>query len=235
MNSGLQPGGRLSSLANVESPTILCRELSDFDHGQLESVRREFYKSEPCRLKQSWLPGPQEEEFEPAVVYTGWKGSDFFVFAELTDIDVHTSAKKPGDLLWRLGDTFEIFLCRPGEGMYYEFHVAPNNLKLQLCFPDSQAAEWVGRTERFEDLMVPGEAFVSQTWVKPEIQRWFILARIPGKLLESKGELAGARWFFSFCRYDYTRGQEEPVISSTSSYTEANFHRRQEWGTIRFE
>lgn len=183
---------------------------------------------------QSWLPVAQDE-FGPGVVYTGWKDSDFFVFAELTDRDIHTLAKKSGERLWRLGDTFEIFLCRPGEEMYYEFHVAPNNVKMQLRFPDSQAAEAVGRTERFEDLMMHGDDFVSWTWVKPEIQRWFVLGRVSGKLLEPTGELAGARWSFSFCRYDYTRGEEEPVISSTSAYTKPSFHRRQEWGTIRFE
>jgi hypothetical protein len=185
-------------------------------------------------LKQSWLPVPQEE-LECGLVYTGWKDSDFFVFAELTDADIFTFAKEPGDRLWRLGDTFEIFLGRSDQEAYYEFHVAPNNLKLQLHFPDAQAAGWVGRTQRFEDLMMKGDAFVSQTWVKPEMKRWFVLGRVPGKLLEPKGELAGARWSFSFCRYDYTRGEEVPVISSTSPHTKADFHRRREWGTIYFE
>lgn len=213
---------------------MICRKLSNFDCEQLDSVRREFYRSEPARLKQSWLPVPQGE-LEVGLVYTGWKDSDFFVFAELTDVDIFTFAKETGDRLWRLGDTFEIFLGRPDQEAYYEFHVAPNNLKLQLHFPDSQAAGWVGRTQRFEDLMIRRDAFVSQTWVVPESKCWFVLGRVSGKLLEPKGELAGARWSFSFCRYDYTRGEEVPVISSTSPYTKADFHRRHEWGTIRFE
>jgi hypothetical protein len=221
-------------MTNAESPTILCRKLSNFDCEQLDSVRREFYRGEPSRLKQSWLPVSQEE-FESGLVYTGWKDSDFFVFAELTDADIFTFAKASGDRLWRLGDTFEIFLGRPDQEGYYEFHVAPNNLKLQLHFPDNQAAGRVGRTQRFEDLMMRGDAFVSQTWVMPEIKRWFVLGRVSGRLLEPKGELAGVRWSFSFCRYDYTRGEEVPVISSTSPYTKADFHRRHEWGTICFE
>jgi len=221
-------------MTNAESPTVLCRKLANFDCEQLDSVRRELYKSEPSRLKQSWLPVPQEE-FEPGLVYTGWKNSDFFVFAELPDADIFTFAKDPGDRLWRLGDTFEIFLGRPDQEAYYEFHVAPNNLTLQLHFPNSQAAEWAGRTQRFEELMMNGDAFVSQTWIKPETKRWFVLGRISGRLLETSGELAGARWSFSFCRYDYTRGEEVPVISSTSPHAKADFHRRQEWGTICFE
>jgi len=221
-------------MTNAGSPSILCRKLFNFNCEQLDSVRREFYRSEPSLLKQSWLPVSQPE-LEPGLVYTGWKNSEFFVFAELADADIFTVAKASGDLLWRLGDTFEIFLGRTDEEAYYEFHVAPNNLKLQLHFPDAQATARVGRTERFEDLMMKEDAFVSWAWVRPEIKRWFVLARIPGKLLEPKGELAGARCSFSFCRYDYTRGEEVPVISSTSSYTKANFHRRHEWGTICFE
>lgn len=221
-------------MTNAESPPVLCRKLSNFDCEQLDSVRREFYKSEPSRLKQNWLPAPQGK-FDPGLVYTGWKDSDFFVFAELTDADIFTSAKKSGDHLWRLGDTFEIFLGRPDQEAYYEFHVAPNNLKLQLSFPNSQSAGWVGRTQRFEDLMMKGDVFVSHTWIEPKINRWSVLGRVSGKLLEPKSELVGARWSFSFCRYDYTRGEEVPVISSTSAYTKADFHRRHEWGTICFE
>jgi hypothetical protein len=221
-------------MTNVELPALLCRKLSDFDGEDLASVRREFYKSVPCQLKQSWLPVSQQE-LEAGLVYTGWKDSDLFVFAELTDADIFTSAKEPGDHLWRLGDTFEIFLGRPDQEAYYEFHVAPNNLKLQFHFLDGEAAERVSRTQRFEDLMMKGNAFVSQTWVKPEIKRWFVLGRVLGTLLEPKGELAGARWSISFCRYDYTRGKEVPVISSASSFTKADFHRRHEWGAICFE
>jgi hypothetical protein len=220
-------------MTNVESPA-LCRKLSDFDGEELESVRRVFCKGEPFRMKQNWLPVSQQK-FEPGLVYIGWKDSDLFVFAELTDADIFTSAKHPGDHLWRLGDTFEIFLGRPDQEAYYEFHVAPNNLKLQMHFRDGQTVEWVSRTQRFEDLMMKGDAFVSQTWVKSEIKRWFVLARVFGKLLEPNGELAGARWSISFGRYDYSRGEEVPVISSTSLHTKEDFHRRHEWGAICFE
>jgi hypothetical protein len=221
-------------MTNVELPAILCRKLSDFNGEELEFVRREFYKSVPCQLQQSWLPVSQQE-FETGLVYTGWKDSNLIVFAELTDTEIFTSAKEPGDYLWRLGDTFEIFLGRRDQAAYYEFHVAPSNLKSQLHFQDSKAVEWVSRTQRFEDLMMEGDAFVSQTWVKPEIRRWFVLAEISGKLMEANGELAGAHWSISFCRYDYTRGKDLPVISSASPYTQADFHRRDEWRSICFE
>jgi hypothetical protein len=83
--------------------------------------------------------------------------------------------------------------------------------------------------------MIQGDGFFSKTWVKPEIQRWFVLARVAGRMIERKDDLSGSRWAFSFGRYDYTRGQNVPVISSTSAHTKPDFHRQQEWGTIQFE
>jgi len=185
-------------------------------------------------MKQTWFQVPQQE-FAPGFVFTGWREADFFVFAELRDADIFTFAKENQQRLWMLGDTFEIFLRHPDQETYFEFHVAPNNLKLQLRFPDTQVAARVGRSQRFEEVMVEGDPFVSQTWVKPEIQRWFVLAQISGQLFEQNENLLGSKWSFSFCRYDYTRGQNVPVISSTSAHTKPDFHRRHEWGTICFE
>jgi hypothetical protein len=185
-------------------------------------------------MKQTWLQVPQQE-FAPGLVFTGWKEADFFVFAELIDVDIFTFAKEHQQRLWMLGDTFEIFLRHPDQEAYFEFHIAPNNLRLQLRFPDAGAAARVGRSKQFEEVMMERDAFISRTWVKPEIQRWFVLARIPGRLLDQKDNLSGSQWSFSFCRYDYTREQNVPVISSTSPHRRPDFHRQYEWGTICFE
>src|SRR5690348_17930273 len=134
-------------------PAILCQRLPDFDCGQLETVRQAFYNIVPCPLKQFWLDEPQRE-FAPGHVFTGWRSADVFVFAELNDTDIFTSANRNQQKLWTLGDTFEIFLCRPDQDQYYEFHIAPNNLTLQLCFPDAQTAKRVAKTRLFEQIMM---------------------------------------------------------------------------------
>jgi hypothetical protein len=62
-----------------------------------------------------------------------------------------------------------------------------------------------------------------------------VLALIPvASVCEHVRPLAGSEWRFSFSRYDYTRGTDAPVISSTSPHAEPSFHRLQEWGMIRF-
>src|SRR6185437_14145771 len=118
-----------SNLANAGSPTLLCEKLPKFNSERLEYVRQIFYRTVPCKLGQSWLP-VRQKEFAPGLIYTGWRGSEFFVFAELMDSDIFTSAEQHQQPLWKHGDTFEIFLCNPGKEAYYEFHVAPNNLRL---------------------------------------------------------------------------------------------------------
>lgn len=134
-----------------------------------------------------------------------------------------------------LGDTFEIFLRPKGGEAYFEFHIAPNNLRLQMRFPNAEAAARVARSQSLNEVIVEGEGFLSKTWVKPEIHRWFALAQIPRRLIDPNDGLSASQWAFSFCRYDYTRGQKAPVISSTSAHTRPNFHRQDEWGILQFE
>jgi len=185
-------------------------------------------------MRQTWLRVPQEE-FAPGLVFTGWRETDFFVFAELNDADIFTFAKEHQQRLWMLGDTFEIFLRHLDQEAYFEFHIAPNNLRLKLRFHNAETAARIGRSRQFDEVIIEDDAFISRTWVKPEIQRWFVLARIPGRLLEQKDNLSGSQWSVSFCRYDYTRGQKAPVISSTSPHARPDFHRQHEWGILQFE
>jgi hypothetical protein len=66
-------------------------------------------------------------------------------------------------------------------------------------------------------------------------ERWQVLAIVPFSLVvQARPVTAGARWRFSFSRYDYTRGMGEPVLSSTSLHRRLDFHRQHEWGTLDF-
>jgi len=85
------------------------------------------------------------------------------------------------------------------------------------------------------EALVPKIAFQSWTWVLPGTRSWQALVEIPAAaVLDRSGALPGSQWHFSFCRYDYTRGHPEPVISSTSALALPDFHRLAEWGTLNF-
>ena len=214
---------------------IICPELPDFAANEPEVLRAAFRDAPSCTMRQAWLR-EEEADFAPALVWVGWRVSSLLVFAELSDADIFTRADRLNQRTWELGDAFEIFLRPVGQQAYVEFQVTPNNQRLQLRFADANALQRARATGSLEDVLTPGEAFHSETWVQSEARRWLVYADIPAKsVCNSATTLEGLEWHFSFSRYDYTRGRKEPVISSTSRHAKADFHRQEEWGRMVFQ
>lgn len=212
-------------------PTIDCRPLPAFAHDDLTAVRAAFAGATLISLGQSWLAAP-EQDFAPGNVRTGWRENSLLVFADLSDADIFTLAKRHNDRFWELGDTFEVFLQPPAGQGYVELHVAPNNLRLQLQFAKPPSARDV---DPFTSALIHDPVFDSKTWVKPEGGGWCVFAEIPTvALFGAQESLAAEPWRFSFGRYDATRGRQHPVISSSSPHTKLAFHRPHEWGQLRF-
>jgi hypothetical protein len=216
------------------APAISCERLPLFDRANLRSVRAAFTSATACRFRQAWRE-QEEPGFLPGVVRIGWLENSLVVFAELMDTDIFNAATKLNPRTWELGDVFEMFLRASESRSYAEFHVTPNNHRLQLCYPNDEAAEWARRTGKLEEFFVSGEAFYSMTWIEPEISRWQVYAEIPAAAVGgTKALLENAKWMFSFGRYDHTRGAGEPVISSTSPHAKLDFHRQHEWDAMIF-
>ena len=215
-------------------PQLDCRKLPAFDADKPDAVRAAFAPAEGCVMRQAWLAEP-EPDFTTAVVRAGWRGNSLLVFAELEDADIFTRATAHNQRMWELGDVLEIFLSAENSAGYVEFHVTPNNLRLQLRFPNPAAVRRAQTENRFDDLTLPDGVFHSRTWVAREKKEWFAYAEIPGAVVCGVDQpLVRTRWRFSFSRYDYIRGRSEPMISSTSPHAQPNFHRREEWGTLIF-
>lgn len=215
-------------------PMIRCLPLPDFAASNLDKVRAAFAGAIPCDLGQAWRT-EVEPGFAPGQVRAGWREDSLLVFAELTDQDIFTSATAMNQRMWELGDTLEIFLRPADRPEYVEFHVTPNNHRLQLRIPNIETLRRAQVANVFDELLLRGNVFQSVTWVRPEHQKWFVYAVIPAIVVCGQARLhAGSRWHFSFSRYDYTRGGGEPVVSSTSPHAMADFHRQQEWGILKF-
>lgn len=215
-------------------PQLNCRPVPAFNLDDLDAARAAFATAESCVMLQPWLAHP-EPDFTPAVVRAGRRGGSFLVFAELEDADIFTRATAPNQRMWELGDVLEIFLQPENSPGYVEFHVTPNNLRLQLRFPDADSLRHAQAENCFEHLLLPDGVFASRTWMQPEKKSWFALAEIPAAVVCGADQpLAGTRWRFSFSRYDYIRGRPEPVLSSTSPHALPDFHRCEEWGTLLF-
>lgn len=213
----------------------ICPELSAFDPADLTDVIRALGHAPALVMDQSWRR-EIETDFAPATVWTGWREETLFVFAELSDADAFTSATGPNQRLWELGDSFEIFLRPENQIAYTELQIAPNNQRLHLRFANAEALEHARKTNSLAHALAPEIGFKSRIWIRPEMRRWYVLAEIPATIINDHPDaLAGTTWHCSFCRYDYTRGRSQPVISSTSPLTRPDFHRQAEWGTLKFQ
>lgn len=213
-------------------PCLNCAELTAFDAANLDAVRAAFAQADSCLLQQGWRKSP-EEGFSPGVVRVGRRVNSLLVFVELEDADIFTRATKMNQRMWELGDTLEFFLAPEESPGYVEFHVTPNNHRLQLRFPSTEAVRLAQAADSFDKYLLAGRVFYSHTWV--EERRWCVYAEIPAVPVCGANQLlAGTRWRFSCSRYDFVRGRPEPIISSTSLHAEPDFHRREEWGVLNF-
>ncbi len=177
-----------------------------------------------CQLGQAWLTRT-EPAFLPATVYFGCHAESLWIYAKLRDFDIFNAATKPNQPVWRMGDVFEIFLRPPGQGVYFEFHITPENQTLQLRWPDANAVRSGVKWRRF---VTTRPLFSSYTII--ENGHWRVLAEIPvTNLLENQAPQPGQMWAFSFSRYDVTRGRDEPLLSSTSLHPEPCFHQQSAW------
>ncbi len=216
----------------MTDPILKCAPLRLPDANlELAEVQSLFSGPKPIALRQAWLPEP-EDAFRPAEVVTAWNTGELLVFAVLEDDEIFSDARKLNDDVYKMGDTFEMFLWNTAQSEYREFHVAPNNCKLQLRFPNLETVK--NRSQNnlgIEDLKLVPEVFTSRVWI--ENGRWFVLARVPFAELQLPERPLGRELAFSFSRYDYNRGFK-PVLSSTSAHPVIDFHRLHEWKRLVF-
>lgn len=214
---------------------IMCSELPAFDESDLAAVQRAFQAVKPCQMIQAWQ-AEASPGFAPASVRVGWREDCLLVFAELTDTDILSRAKGINQRVWELGDALEIYLRAESQTNYLQLDITPDNHRMQLWIPSAEELRRAQTASEFARHVLPGNHFRTATWRLPEKDRWFVYAAIPARTVSGNASLnLKDRWHFSFSRYDYTCGQLEPVISSTSPHAEANFHRQQEWGVIQFQ
>jgi len=214
---------------------LACRRLPSIDIDSWEAIEAAFREAQPCALRQAWRPEP-EPGLRPAWVRTGWRPDALWVYAELEDADIFNPETRFNAPAFTVGDAFEMFLRPEGQDPYYEIHVTPQNQKFQLRIPYADALQSLPRGTGLPPAwMVAQPVIESRTLALPERERWRVLALVPFSLVVESGAAApGVRWRFSFSRYDYTHGEAQPVLSSTSPHREVNFHRQQEWGTLQF-
>jgi hypothetical protein len=181
-----------------------------------------------CAMGQNWL-SENDSKLRSGTVAVAHYNHDLIVYAELSDADIFNPVKQNGLPAYTQGDVLEIFLRAENEKNYLEHHITPDNYILQLMYPDKNMIS----NPDFMTLCASHIPIRSQVLVQPELSLWRILAIVPLDLLASHPkEEVSPNWKFSFCRYDYTRGEKDPILSSTSALTVLNFHDQAAWGKL---
>lgn len=165
-----------------------------------------------------------------------WDRDHLFFAAELEDHDLQGEITEHDGMTW-FDDVFEIFLKPAADAEpYYELQVNAAGTKMDMFLPQRKG----GAFEEFKG----ANSFRWETAVRrsgtlaPRTDRdagWVVEGKIPwGDFMPTGGRPdINDRWQAAFCRYDYTLGKS-PELSSTARLTEVNFHRYEDYSTLRF-
>jgi hypothetical protein len=222
----------------IPTPRLNCPPADYRGWKTWSDVGAGMQKAPSCAMCQSWLSVP-EQKLRPASVAVAHHGNELIVYAELIDDDIFNPVKTNGLDAFTRGDVIEIFLRAENEDNYIEHHITPDNYILQLRWPSVTVVNKLveesnaGKHVDYLSLYASHIPIRNQTLVQPELRLWRALAVIPLELLTSHPkEIIPREWSFSFSRYDYTHGQKQPILSSTSALKAPNFHELASWGRL---
>lgn len=214
-------------------------KIPQFDDQNWTAIKTSLASGLVMDMKQTWQDMPSVN-FAPCRVFTGWQDDSLVVYANISDKDIYNTAKELNEPAFMIGDAFEIF-CRPLPQLaYYEMHVSPYNQNFQLRIASAKAFKDLceKKLDKIkEDYLIhkiPFSMFASKTRIDTQEGVWEVFARIPFEnIIEIDQPVGvGSSFLVSFSRYDYTRGQAEPVLSSTSPHAHCSYHRQQEWACV---
>ncbi len=151
----------------------------------------------------------------------------FYVHALFYDSDIFNQATQSNiDPTWKLGDVMEFYLQLPGHKDYYEFHVSPDNVILQLHLPCNERQYIMN----YENNIFQG-GLQSKVQSIPEENLWYAEMVLPYSNFDISAEdVKGSR--FAICRYNYYKGHEEPETSSTAKLSGRRFHNPECWHVL---
>ncbi|MBC7367490.1 MAG: carbohydrate-binding family 9-like protein, partial [Undibacterium sp.] len=155
-------------------------------------------------------------------------GDALLVSATLSDDHITTTATANQQFLWKLGDTFELFLQAEGRPDYHEFQFSPEGHCLQLHYPHRTA----DRTRGLDDYLRPTLIGEHAVQIETSARRWRLSIRLPLARLLPPAVPPPRVWAFNACRYDY-HADGTFTLSATTPLSRPDFHRVAEWTQIK--
>jgi uncharacterized repeat protein (TIGR03806 family) len=170
-----------------------------------------------------------------------WDREYLYFFADMDDADLFADVTEHDGTTWN-NDVFELFF-RPARDKpgYFEFQVNAAGTKFDCFMPkrdDKRINEWKKRG----DFHIEAKVRLRGTLNKrdDEDRGWSVEGRIPWTdFLRAGGRpIAGEKWAFSLCRYDYRKGRAKPELSTVSPLKSkrrsADFHQTENYATLTF-
>ena len=165
-----------------------------------------------------------------AVIGAEPRGLAFFVAFE--DSDIFSQATADQQKMWTLGDVAELFV-KPGTDRsdYWEIHLTPNDFLMDIHVPERRG--FIAGDITWEDVIAPSSGTLRRVTISDG--GWSVEAVVPWRAfgLDSV-PVAGTVWQFAICRYNCNGGLDNPELSSTAQFTQASFHRYEEFANLMF-
>ncbi len=183
---------------------------------------------------QSWISSDSRPK-EHGLVYVGRTESEICFYTVLEDHSIYTTATEDNQSLFTLGDVAEFFV-KPGIDRedYWEIHLSPNDLIMDLHFPRRGAIQ-DGETT-WEEVVAANSQSTKRVFASPETSLWAAELRVPWRTFGYE-TMPGPdeSWQFAVCRYNYTGDLDHVEHSSIAPLTELNFHQYEHYIDLTFE
>ncbi len=181
----------------------------------------------PLPLAQYWC-GAMPREKGHAFVAHCRQGLRFYSWFE--EMRPYTTATENNQKLYLLGSVAEFFIHPQGTCEYWEIHLSPNGLIMDIRIPERDRM-MAGRYA-WEELTAADSHAQYQVQAGPT--SWAAEILIPWKSFGRTGIPAGENWGIAVCRYNYPGKLENPELSATAPFTQLSFHRLEEYNRLLF-
>ena len=213
--------------------TTSCRPLRRDGNDFGSKSPAAYADAEPFSFFQNWV-APGHRPNEGGLAYAGTTETALCLYVWLEDRSIFTTATENNQTLFTLGDVAEFFI-KPGESRedYWEIHVSPNDLLMDVHFP-SRGAIRSGQVT-WEQVVAAESGSRKRVATPPEEGYWVTELCVPWQAFgydcpPEPDEI----WQFSVSRYNYTGDLDHVEHSSVAPFTELNFHQYEQFINLTF-
>jgi hypothetical protein len=221
-----------------ESPApVECRRaaVSPVIDGKLDEPA--WAQAQTVLFQMAWMPEGKQTPPRQTKARLLWDDAYLYFAAEMEDTDVFANVTEQDGPLWT-NDVFELFF-KPSKDKhgYYEFEINAANAKFDMFLP-SRGSGGANRHAKEREFHIESQVVVHGTlndW-RDSDKGWTVEGRIPWSDFAPTGgrPAVGDIWLHTLCRYDFSIGLEEQVLSSSAPLKKLNFHRYEDYAPLRF-